>query len=310
MDLYIQIGILLLFLTALSLFIFIYTTPAQLFTAKVGTVTQTINDRTEISSNGQLNQFRANKNVSGVDVLNSIKNAKSNKIGVFVQTANQRSLVVNYGYQLRGANVGTINMEPYGWLGTGANNSSDPGTNFEKSYVTTANAVFDGNDGRSAPLAVRGGERYYSWIGDRSNQDAEDLRMDLAGKFVRNGFYPQGSLLDTSTNGNYSLKGKAPHLMFSDPTRTGRDAVKLGRTYTLSGLLFTDQVLKLDAPINENISYAIDKNSYYYIDPSSKFMSTVVVDLNTEIVGIYFEEYTVDPQGGALYSMDFANGTN
>jgi len=296
MDLYIQVGVLLLMLAALSLFIYIYTAPAQQFTAKINETNQTINDRLETVEGLDVAPFMNNTSAPGTSIYPLIRDAEASKIAILVQTKNQQGLVVNYGYQLRSANNPFVSMSPYGYAGVGANN----GTDFEKNFVTTVKDVFKTDE---QPVA-------YS----ASNQTPVTLAKTFGSTAMfpssisMADLLPQGSQAPgANVSGSYYM---APHLMFADPAvPDASKAGELGRTFSSTGFLYTDQILKTDAPVNNNFSYADARGSLYRFDQNSSYYTTLILDANSEIVGVYVEEHGVDPKGAALATAMLANGT-
>lgn len=300
MDLYIQVGVLLCFLAALSLFIYIYTAPAQEFSQRINETNQKVNARIDVISGLDVAPFKNNINTPGTSIYPLIRDAKANKIAVLVQTKNQQGLVVNYGVQLRSVNNPFVAMSPYGYAGVGGSG----GTDFEKNFVTTVKDIFQTDataqnytSGMVQPAAISktfGTPAMFT--GDMTN--STNLRALL----------PSGSPAPGGTgSGKFWM---APHLMLADPTVA--DASKaggLGRTFSSTGYLYTDMVLKADAPINDNFSYADSQGSLYRFNQSASYYSTVILDGNNEVVGIYVEEHGVDPKAAVLAGAMLANGT-
>ena len=304
MDLYIQVGVLLLFLAALSLFIYIYTAPAQQFTQKINETNQKINDRLVTVEGLDVAPFMNNVNTPGTSIYPIIRDAKAGKIAVLVQTKNQQGLVVNYGYQLRAANNPTVRISPFGYSGVG----SRQGTDFERNFVTTAKEVFTAAIDTVTPVGTQpkaqqgvnfGSAAMIVQSGGSSTQTSQDLYEQLM---------PTGGKTVPGTNqaGTYYT---APHLMFADPSISADEAGALGRSFSSTGFMYTDQVLKTDAPINENFSYADNQGSLYRFDQNSSYYTTLILDANSDIVGIYVEEHGCDPRTAALASAMLANGT-
>lgn len=298
MDLYIQVGVLLLFLAALSLFIYIYTAPAQQFTQKINETNQEINDRLATVEGLDVAPFMNNTNAPGTSIYPVIRDAKASKIAVLVQTKNQQGLVVNYGHQLRSANNPFVTMSPYGMAGVGANN----GTDFEKNFVTTVKDVFMTDDsantyssGMAAPSA-----RQKTFGATAMFQGPV---AGLMGNLIPSGSPTPGA----GISGSFWM---APHLMLADPSvPDASQAGGLGRTFSSTGFLYTDQVLKTDAPVNNNFSYADAQGSLYRFDQNSAYYTTLILDANNAVVGIYVEEHGVDPRGAVLGSAMLVNGT-
>lgn len=298
MDLYIQVGVLLLFLAALSLFIYIYTGPAQQFTQKINKTNQEINDRLVTVEGLDVAPFMNNTNSPGTSIYPIIRDAKAAKIAVLVQTKNQQGLVVNYGHQLRSANNPFVTMSPYGMSGVGANG----GTDFEKNFVTTVKDVFMTNatattytSGMPSPVA-------------RQTTFGSAAMFQANVSSVMSSLIPSGSQAPgANQSGTFWM---APHLMLADPAvPDASNASSLGRTFSSTGFLYTDQVLKTDAPVNNNFSYADAQGSLYRFDQNSAYYTTVIVDGNNDIVGIYVEEHGVDPKAAVLGSAMLVNGT-
>lgn len=289
MDLYIQVGVILLFLAALSLFIYVYTTPAQKFTAKISENNQTIDDRLLTAEGMDVAIFKNNIDAKGSSIYPMIRDAKANKLAIFVQTKNSQGLVVNYGYQLRAANTNSVYMNPSG------NSGSISVTSFEKSFVTTAPALF--NSGKPA------GKEVGTPVSHKFGSEAIGstvLNNDTLKKAVE-----QGSALQYGGNTPFT-----PRLFFADPNVPKfDDAEKNGRTFGSTGLIYTDMVIKNDMPVNENFSYADNQNSVYRFNQNSGYYTTLIVNANNEVVGIYVEEHGVNATTNALAQMMLANGT-
>ena len=303
MDLYIQVGVLLLFLAALSLFIYIYTAPAQQFTQKINETNQKINDRLVTVEGLDVAPFMNNVNTPGTSIYPIIRDAKAGKIAVLVQTKNQQGLVVNYGYQLRAANNPSVRISPYGYAGVGAAG----GTDFEKNFVTTAKEVFASEAtpttvGNTLAQQTKVNFGRTAMIVDTAGASSTATATTLYNKLMPAG----GSVPGTNQPGTFFT---APHIMFADPSIPVNDAGALGRSFSSTGFMYTDQVLKTDAPINENFSYADNQGSLYRFDQNSSYYTTLILDANSDIVGIYVEEHGCDPRTAALASAMLANGT-
>lgn len=300
MDLYAQIGVVLIIMTALSALILVFTQPAQMFTQGIATQSQTIEDRLATASGLDLAPFKNNINAGGTSLYPLIRDAKANKIAVLVQTKNQQGLVVNYGVQLRSTNNPFVSMSPYGYAGIGGAG----GTDFEKNFVTTVRDVFQTDaspqnytSGMVQPAAISktyGNTAYFS--GNMTNSS-----------YLAN-LLPAGSPTPGATqSGQFYM---APHLMLADPAvADASKATSMGRTFSSSGLLYTDQSLKLDAPINDNFSYADSQGSMYRFSKSSSYYTTLISNGTGEIVGVYVEEHGVDPRGAVLAGAMLVNGT-
>ena len=299
MDLYIQVGVLLLFLAALSLFIYIYTAPAQQFTQKINETNQKINDRLVTVEGLDVAPFMNSVNTPGTSIYPIIRDAEAGKIAVLVQTKNQQGLIVNYGYQIRPANYTSVQMNPVGTAGVG----NPKGTDFEKNFVTTAAEVFYARGISAAGTPVRFGSRAMV-LGSQSRPSATDYMQSkiYSGEIDT---YPPGTLIEYGEQGIFT----APHLMFGDPTVAMDQAIKTGRTFSSTGFLYTDQVLKTDAPVNNNFSYADNQGSLYRFDQNASYYTTLIVDANDDIIGIYVEEHGCNPGTAALAGMMYANGT-
>lgn len=293
MDLYIQVGVLLLFLAALALFIYIYTAPAQQFTAKINDTNQKINDRLVTVEGMDVAPFMNSISTPGTTIYPIIRDARAGKVAILVQTKNSQGLVVNYGYQLRSANTDTVKMATYGFSGVGGT-----GTDFEKNFVTTARELFtnDGTGGRT-----KFGPTAHAFAVTQPVTAAQS--ETIKNKLIPADAHPPGSISGTDADdGN-------PNIFFADPTVTGSAAATNGRTFASTGFMYTDQVLKMDMPVNDNYSYADNPNSIYRFDKNSSYYSTLIVNANNEIVGIYIEEHGVNPSSSALGHMMLTNGT-
>lgn len=279
MDLYIQVGVILLFLAALSLFIYVYTTPAQKFTAKISENNQTIDDRLLTAEGMDVAIFKNNISAKGSSIYPMIRDAKANKLAIFVQTKNSQGLIVNYGYQLRPANSNTVKMAAQGLAGVGAGEAATKGTSFEQSFVTTADAFFNGT-GTTTPVKA----------------GAVDAKIDKT-KII------------TNAKNDPASQGAFPTAFFYDPNSSQADAEKNGRTFGSTGLIYTNQVIKNDMPVNENFSYADNAGSVYRFDQNAAYYSTLIVNANNEVVGVYVEEHGVAMKNAGLAAMMYQNGT-
>lgn len=294
MDLYIQVGVLLLFLAALALFIYIYTAPAQQFTAKINDTNQKINDRLVTVEGMDVAPFMNSISTPGTTVYPIIRDARAGKIAILVQTKNSQGLVVNYGYQLRAANTASVKMHPYGNSGVGGAG----GTDFEKNFVTGATDVFNGSvEVASGATSLTPTARPFGFGGTK------------AGGAVTLNAAATNAAADSSALRNITGTPYTPRVFFSDPTVDYSSAQTNGRTFASTGFMYTDMVLKMDMPVNDNYSYADNQNSMYRFDKNSTYYSTIIVNANNEIVGLYIEEHGVNPTSAVLGQQMLANGT-
>jgi hypothetical protein len=298
MDLYIQVGVLLCFLAALSLFIYIYTAPAQEFTQRINSTNQKVNARIDVVSGLDVAQFKNSTDTPGTAIYPLIRDAKANKIAVIVQTKNQQGLIVNYGNQLRSNNDAFVAMSPYGYAGVGGNT----GTDFEKNFVSTVLDVFNTT---ATPVVYASG---------MAQPAATAKTFGSSAMFAANVSTLMSTLIPSGAQApGYNQSGKfymAPHLMLVDPSvPDASKAGALGRSFSSTGYLYTDQVLKTDAPVNDNFSYADAAGSLYKFNQSSAYYTTVILDATQNIVGIYVEEHGVDPKASVLGGTMLANGT-
>ena len=292
MDLYIQVGVLLLFLAALALFIYIYTAPAQQFTASINETNQEINDRLKTVEELGVAPFLNNTNAEGTSIYPLIRDAEASKMAILVQTKNQQGLIVNYGYQLRSANNPTVKMSPYGRSGVG----NAQGTDFEQNFVTTVKEVF-------------GADQAGAKTGKNVNSTSVSYGTSamITGNVMDKVLPATGNVPGITPSGKYFT---APHLMLADPNAGSvAKAKEVGRTFSSTGFFYTDQVLKTDAPVNSNFSYADAQGSLYRFDQNASYYSTLILDANGDVVGIYVEEHGVNPQAAVLGSAMLANGT-
>lgn len=290
MDLYIQIGVLLLFLAALALFIFVFTQPAQQFTQKINQENQKIQDRLATVEGMDLAPFMNNTNAPGTSIYPMIRDANAGKLAILIQTKNQQGLIVNYGTQLRPANTSSVLMKAPGTSGVGNVN----GTDFEKNFVTYADAVF--NQATGAQTVNNSGNTFISSFTPKADPSNISKLLGVGPD------YPQGSLLKTEAI-------DVPRLMFADPTVSAEVAAENGRTFGSTGFMYTDQVIKKDMPINNNFSYADNQGSLYRFDQNASYYTTIILDANGEPVGIYVEEHGINPKSAALGQAMYANGT-
>lgn len=308
MDLYIQIGVLLLFLAALSLFIYIYTAPAQQFTQKINETNQKINDRLETAEGMDLAPFMNNVSTPGTSIYPLIRDSKAGKIAILVQTKNSQGLIVNYGYQLRGANYDQVTMVPNGFSGVGS--AQNGGTDFEKNYVTSVDSVFGGIAAGTTGIHKFGLDAFVSSVPMNDVTAANGEMIKILNGVTQTPLSAVAGYAPSSATGNPEFqKASTPKLSFSDQTVIVDDAKRTGRSFSSTGLIYTDNVLKMDAPVNDNFSYADNQGSLYRFNQNSSYYSTIIVNANGDIVGLYVEEHGVNPAGSVLAHQMLANGT-
>lgn len=292
MDLYIQIGVLLLFLTALSLFIYLYTSPSAMFSQGISEKNAEVAERMDAIKDQDLREALNNPNLSGSKAINLIRNAESKGVAVIIQTKNSQGLVVNYGNQLRTPDLDNIEMKP-----AGASKGNNPNS-FEKRYVTSAQTLFNsGAVGGSS--SVRKGAAY-----------GTERTLDFANRVLttRDSKYPYGSV-------NYHLENGttdhtvAPHLMYSQANTTIGDAKRSNEVIGSTGFLYTDNLIYSNQEANKNFSYLENTNSIYYVSKSSNFYSTLIKNSNNQTVGVYLEEHGVNDLSSYLRASMKLEGT-
>ena len=303
MDLYMQIGVVFLVMTAFAALAYYFAAPAEQFTQGINETNQEIMDRLKEAEKLGISQFHNNTSAPGTSILPVIRDSKARKIAVLVQTKNQQGLVVNYGYQLRSPNNPTVQMSPYATSGVGSTN----GTDFEKNFVTTVVDVFNT---QASPSAVGSAPMQAppKTYGQGAGGAMFGGPIATANDGSLSGLLPTGNAVPGITpSGQYFM---APHLMLADPkVPDASQAGSLGRTFSSTGLMYTDQVLKLDAPVNTNFSYAEAQGSLYRFDKNSSYYTTLITDSNSEIIGVYVEEHGVHPNAAVLGSAMLVNGT-
>jgi hypothetical protein len=282
MDFYLQTGVLLLMMIALSLFIYFFMTPAQLFNNMFASATQTLHARIEGTVNIDIQVFDNNTALPGTSVMPILRDASANGLSLFVQTRGQRGLIVNYGIQLRGAAAQDLPMESSGETGIGAQ------TGFEQSYVTTVRDLFEEDEPTAGPHNM-GDESFFGAAGALT--DATQVYRNLTAAAVT----PRG--IDAAS----WMPTNDPTLSFWDVhMATYGEAANNGRVYSATGYLFTPQIRKDNMPTNENTSLAANIGSPYFLNQSSSFHTSYIVDQTGTVVGIYIEEHGVDPKGAIL----------
>lgn len=287
MDLYIQIGVIFLFLTALAAFMFVYTEPMDIFVSGIGEVSEEINKTLDDIKSKDVKEFYNNPNVSGVKVETLVKSATANGVAVLLHTKNQQGATVNYGYQLRSVEYGQNGMASY----TTASGSSTP---FEMKYVAPIKAVVAGDGGtNNTPIGNPiGGGSYYGTgsIGNILLADGSN--------------YPIGAQIRNNGSTTYGV----PHIMFAHPLYKVSESKANSLTYFESGMLYTDQELKTNQPTNDNHSYLDAPTSLFYLDKNASFYSTLIVNANGEVVGIFIEEHGIPNNGSILADAMIKSG--
>lgn len=142
MDLYIQVGVILLFMAALSLFIYLYTLNGSSFNRDMSDVNSTVQSRLTNQQEQILNSFNDQTDVTGAELKSLIRDAKSNKIAVFV-SSKVATAVSMYGYRLE-TNGFTTNSST---IQTEINNLSygDKSAQYLNSRVVTEELLFGFN---------------------------------------------------------------------------------------------------------------------------------------------------------------------
>ena len=286
MDFYLQTGKLLLMMIALSFFIYVFMTPAQLFNNMFMQATDTLHARIEGTVNIDIQNFNNNVSVPGTSVMPLLRDASANGLSLFVQTRAQRGLVVNYGVQLRGPQAQQLAITGFGHTGIGDI------TGFERNFVIGVNHLF----------GVSGGDPAGSSMGVESmfNASALDIYSQITGPAANAAFG-----IDPAT----FVPTVDPVLTFWDPNSGTYDiASGRGRTYSTTGHLFTPQIRRTNMPTNENVSLAGNQGSPFFVNQSSMFHTTFIVDHTETVVGIYIEEHGVDERSAILAAAMVSEG--
>jgi len=285
MDFYLQTGMLLLMMIALSFFIYVFMTPAQLFNNMFMQATDTLHARIEGTVNIDIQNFNNNVSVPGTAVMPILRDASANGLSLFVQTRAQRGLVVNYGVQLRGPGAQALAIEGFAHTGIGEV------TGFERNFVISVRDLF--GEGNNAGNTAMGVDALF-------DTDAITVYRRITGDPANTPFgIDPGTFVPTND----------PVLTFWDPnsgnynTASGR-----GRTYSTTGNLFTPQIRRTNMPTNENTSLASNQGSPFFINQGSMFHTTFVVDHTETVVGIYIEEHGVDERGAILAAAMVSEG--
>jgi len=287
MDFYLQTGVLLLMMIALSFFIYVFMTPAQLFNNMFMQATDTLHARIEGTVNIDIQNFNNNVSVPGSSVMPLLRDASANGLSLFVQTRAQRGLVVNYGVQLRGPQATVLNIEGFGETGIGE------ATGFERNFVTTVRNLFDEQNQDERESAHMGIDAFFQ--GGNA--------LEIYAEIGPNDNTPRG--LDPDT----FIPFNDPVLTFWDPNSVSYDvASNRGRTYSSTGHLFTPQIRRTNMPTNENVSLAANQGSPFFVNQGSMFHTTFIVDHTETVVGIYIEEHGVDHRGAILAAAMVSEG--
>ena len=285
MDFYLQTGMLLLMMIALSFFIYVFMTPAQLFNNMFASSVDTLHARIEGTVNIDIQNFDNNTSLPGTSVMPILRDAGANGLSLFVQTRGQRGMIVNYGVQLRGAAAQNLAIVASGNSGIG-----NP-TGFEASFVTTARDLFELNTPRTAANAM----------GATAFMTAEATQ--IYNNLTQAAVVPRGIAAATF------LPTNDPTLSFWDVHMADYgQALANGRTYSTTGYLFTPQIRRTNMPVNENTSLASNNGSVFHLNQSSQFHTAFIVDQSGTVVGIYIEEHGVDPMGAMLAAAMVCEG--
>ena len=282
MDLYIQVGVILLLLTALSLFIFIYTSPAADLNNKSVEANETLGARLDSIDNLDIKKYEYPNVLSGDDVRELIKGSDAGKLAVFVHTVGQDGLVVNYGYQLRDFDDFNYNQKAFGVSGYTI-------SEFERSYVTTIKQLFTntGVIGKNQ-AGVTAYIAHDPYVTSKS-----------AGYHLQEKIEQKPAKLTAAMKGGEGYEVKGPLLLVQDPIEVRE---KLGTNEiaeSTMGVFYTEQVLSASIAVNTNSAHYGNVNSRYYINPESKFKTSIIKTSVDEVVGVFIEETGI-PHSNAL----------
>jgi hypothetical protein len=323
MDLKVQTVVVMLMMAALSFFIYVFMIPAQMVGAQLDETVAQLAARIENTVGATTAQFNNNTEIPGTAVRTLLADANANNLAIFVQTRAGQGLVVNYGPQLR--NPVTTMMT----IAAGGSTRNANLTDFERNFVITAHDLFAaeraaGNGIMSEPRANTGIQATIQdgWalpprqvMGTQSmnvqGQGGGNLEPILMGQ-------PEGNNHALATYRNLvgataaNIDGSLwsdPVLFFWDVTLPNANgAANMGRTFSNSGILYTPGIRRTNMPMNTNLSFAQQQGSPFFINPTSLFHTTFILDTTGSIIGIYVEEHGVDARTAFLAAAQQAEG--
>lgn len=271
MDLYIKVGTIVVLLIGFLGLIYTLAAPVEPMIDKVDENNAVLKSKTEQSMMAYLDKFNAKVDVRGEEVWELIDMAKDKELAILVGTIPQQGLVVNYGYQLRGANHQSIFLDRFSSQDTLA-------TEFEKMFVTTVRQVFT----PGIPSAIQPTQIPRTEAGlDLTSGDSSFITHTMS---RNNPSYHPGR------TGNLEVDEGTPHVYFADPRDSSMSSHAKATGFTYDGYLVTDQQLKFNAPFNDNVTYAKTSTSYYYISPNDDYLTAIIKSTTGDIVGVYVEQ--------------------
>lgn len=294
MDLYIQIGLLFMLMTAFGAFAYIYGMPSSEFQRGASEeYTATANVLRE-NSGASLSQFHNKDNISGTQVLNLIKSAKSK--GIFVLVGNRTSPHLFSGY---------------GAFYAGATAPSD--TDYSPLYE---------NDSKNVPV-LRAYDGVFT-VAKHQYYNESRSGIKYIGKVspvyttLSNALF---TLDNFNFNGNYTGTGNSietpdlvPKIELEDYTvsttqyRNGKLTLGGSKNIFRSGAYYTTAVRRDDLHLTEFRNY-LDKNHAAYINPAWEYYSNLVYDLDGEVVGVVFEDTAIPFNNSYRKNIDSLRGS-
>jgi hypothetical protein len=271
-------------------------TPAQMFAPLIDATNEKIQARLDNAVNLDISLYNNAVAVPGTAVMPLIQDASTNKLAILVQTRAQKGIVVNYGLRLRDPIATDLMLSNYAYAGvTGAGAGGAPiATNFERHFCSPVSVLFGVRNTAGScqmgtneiTLADGGG----TW-GNAHANEWYIFCTDLTAVGRKS----------PGVDREIRSQGGDPLLSFWDPfVKDYEYAVQRGRTYDATGYLFTNCILRSNMPTNDNRAYSLTQGSPYYVNPSSTFYTTYVLDSTQAIVGMYIEEHGCDISVGIL----------
>jgi len=323
MDLKVQTVVVMLMMAALSFFIYVFMIPAQMVGAQLDETVAELTARIENTVGATTAQFNNNTEIPGSAVRTLLADANANNLSIFVQTRAGQGLVVNYGPQLR--NPVATQMT----IAAGGSTRNANLTDFERNFVITAHDLFASEIAAGAGILrePRAQTSIAQTIADgwvlppRMVMGTQGMNVTGQGggnlNPILNGA-PEGQNHALGTYRNLVGPGAAnidgslwsdPVLFFWDVTLPNASgAANMGRTFSNTGILYTSGIRRTNMPMNTNLSFAQQQGSPFFINTTSLFHSTFILDTTGSIVGIYLEEHGVDARVAFLAAAQQAEG--
>lgn len=299
MDLYLQIGLLFVFTAALAVFLSVVFNTTDYTTKYVEVQSEQVNAEIEKFFSKDVEPFFNNPSVSGTDIYSLVNQSEKLGIAVLIQTKNQDGLVVNYGVQARNYKVDASKMNPAGQAKSGTP------TEFEKAYVTTAKAVFQGTVLNSQSNVVKGTSAHAN-IGPQNNTYYDASGKYLSNKAVANLVNKTSNTMQSNSPfalGDNASKIGAPQLFAYSPNLTPKSAFESqGFNYYAKGVLYTGSNLTANV-VNDKYSVLLNRQSVYYLDQNSRFYTTLIYNTTNDLIGVYAEEHGVNSASSMLGTL-------